>query len=61
MIETLRGTSDSNGIAITDAEIDCMKAAVSAMSEDEVTLIAQSTDQLVLDSFSAKLSACRGS
>jgi hypothetical protein len=60
MIETLRGTTDSNGVVITDAQVDCMLGVVQAMSEEEVETIAISEDQIVLDSFSAKLSACRG-
>jgi len=60
MIETLRGTTDSNGVAVTDAQVDCMLGVVQAMSEEEVETIAISEDQIVLDSFSAKLSACRG-
>jgi hypothetical protein len=61
MIETLRGTTDDNGVEITDAQVECMLDVVEAMSEEEVELIAVSADQIVLDSFSAKLSACRGS
>ena len=60
MIETLRGTKDDNGVDITDAEIECMLDVVEAMSEEEVETIALSGDQIVLDSFSSKLSACRG-
>ncbi len=60
MIETLRGTTDSSGVDITDAQVDCMLGVVQAMSEEEVETIALSVDQIVLDSFSAKLSACRG-
>jgi hypothetical protein len=60
MIETLRGTTDSSGVDITDAQVDCMLGVVQAMSEEEVETIALSADQIVLDSFSAKLSACRG-
>lgn len=61
MIETLRGTNDENGVEITDSQVECMLDVVEAMSEEEVELIAISGDQIVLDSFSAKLSACRGS
>ncbi len=60
MIETLRGSTDDNGVEITDAQVECMLDVVQAMSEEEVELIAISEDQIVLDSFSAKLSACRG-
>lgn len=60
MIETLRGTTDSSGVDITDAQVDCMLGLVQAMSEEEVETIALSADQIVLDSFSAKLSSCRG-
>lgn len=60
MIETLRGTTDDNGVEITDVQVECMLDVVEAMSEEEVELIAVSADQIVLDSFSAKLSACRG-
>ena len=60
MIETLRGEKDDNGVDITDAEIACMLDVVEAMSEEEVETIALSGDQIVLDSFSSKLSACRG-
>ena len=60
MIETLRGTKDDNGVDITDAEIECMLDVVEAMSEEEVETIALSGAQIVLDSFSSKLSACRG-
>ena len=60
MIETLQGTKDDNGVDITDAEIECMLDVVEAMSEEEVETIALSGDQIVLDSFSSKLSACRG-
>ena len=37
-----------------------MLDVVEAMSEEEVETIALSGDQIVLDSFSSKLSACRG-
>jgi hypothetical protein len=60
MIETLRGTKDDNGVDITNAEIECMLDVVEVMSEEEVETIALSGDQIVLDSFSSKLSACRG-